>query len=160
MGESRFSTPLDLYHKKISGDEILDNPAMARGREFEQEALLWFQTNHGGVLKPVCAEHDSIPWMAASIDGWDFFTNSAIEVKIPTAKNYKFAEVPPFYHLLQMQHQMHVLSIGQMNYVVYSPEKKDGYVIHVTKDSDLVDRMLKAEEDFYRCLISYKVPAG
>ena len=161
MGLSPFETPLALYNKILSGEEIPDNHHMRRGRETEPEARLWATERTGNLYEPVCAESIETPWMGCSLDGWcEFAETKAVEIKCPDKSVEQFAlldEIPAT-HLAQMQHQMYVMGLDKMYYITYSKYSQDGVIITVNRDDLFIQKMIDALNAFRLRLINFDPP--
>lgn len=161
LGLCNYTTPLQLYNQILECKEIEDNHFIRHGREAEPEAREWLNNCTGNAYTPACYESSEIPWMAASLDGWD--ENSEIkgaEIKCPKKRFEQFAlldEIPPA-HYAQMQHQLHVMEVEKWYYLVYSKEDQDGIIITVKRDDAFIEKMIEAEKAFYRRVLAFDPP--
>jgi putative phage-type endonuclease len=161
LGVSPCETRLQLYNKILSGEETPDNEAMAHGRNTEPEARGWLIDRTGTPYSPVCIESTRYPWMAASLDGWNAYTDKPIvEIKCPM-KRYAviqdMCEVPAHYYP-QLQHQLAVAGAEQMYFLTYSKSDQEGVIMTVKRDDLFIEKLIIAEESFYRRLVSFDPP--
>lgn len=144
MGVSPFKTVNQLWKEKVMGWKQPDNPAMARGRALEDEALGAFMMETGFFLtsqvQKVHKEHD---WMRATLDGWDEKERIAVEIKTSRTVH---DEVPEHYYP-QLQHQMEVLDVPSMFY--YSYDGIRGNLLKIDKNPGYIEKMIAAEEIFW-----------
>lgn len=144
MGVSPFKTINQLWKEKVMGWQQPDNPAMARGRALEDEALGQFMMETGHFLTPqVRKEHSKYPWMRATLDGWDEEKKILVEIKTCRAVH---EDVPDHYYP-QLQHQMEVVGVDEMYY--YSYDGSDGLILRVKKDSEYVRSLVEKEQSFW-----------
>jgi putative phage-type endonuclease len=161
LGVSPWETPLQLYNKILSGEETPDNDAMAHGRNTEAEARGWLIDRLNVGYIPACMESTHYPWMAASLDGWNAYTDKPIvEIKCPM-KSYAviqdMCEVPAHYYP-QLQHQMAVSGAQQMYFLTYSKADQEGVILTVKRDDLFIEKLIIAEEAFYRRVVAFDPP--
>lgn len=169
MGVSPFQTKLQLWEQIVLGSEKAPSKAMIRGSQMEEKARAWVNehySDHGLRFRPACLQHDSLPWMIASLDGWichlpgtDLEIKKAVEIKCPGTDAHMLAlsgEVPHYY-MPQLQHQMVVANLNEILYVSFDGE--NGVAIPVKRDDKYVREMLLPQEAaFYNSLLDFKAP--
>lgn len=144
MGVSPFKTLNQLWKEKVMGWKQPDNPAMARGRALEDEALGSFMMETGYFLTPqVRKEHPNHPWMRATLDGWDEEQKVLVEIK---TSRYVHEEVPEHYYP-QLQHQMEVVGVDSMYYFSY--DGSEGRTLEVKRDPDYCKVLIEKEQAFW-----------
>ncbi len=161
MGLDTWTTPLMLYNRILSAEEIPDNEFMKHGRETEAEARGWLATQTGKAYIPICMESIEYPWMACSLDGWrEHLDPPAIEIKCPMKTIEQFAKLDeiPVYHFCQLQHQMAVSGIDRMYYLTYSKVSQDGIIITINRDDIFIKKLIETEKTFYDRLGSFEPP--
>lgn len=167
-GMSPFKSRYQLW-EEMTGRKEPDqmNPAMAHGVKTEDEALDAWTQDHGEYAQPCCIEHDTISWVAASLDGLSLTGKKAVEIKCPYSKYgdepklwvlAKKGEIPTYY-LLQMQWQIFASNgeIEFMDFWVYWGGK--GIRIEVVPDPVEQHRLFVAAKAFREAVINDDIPA-
>lgn len=157
LGKNPWESVYSLWYRRVNGIKIEENEAMRRGKEQEPLARALYNRQFDLNCEDLVFEHDKIPFMSASLDGWDKANQVAIEIKC-SEKLYSLAldgKIPEYYNI-QMQHQMEVMGINSMDYVVYF--KDDIQVIYVERDQALIDQIILAEADFWHKLVYLQEP--
>lgn len=104
-------------------DDLGGNPFVRRGKVYEH-MLREHVVRHRGIgIMPVCVEHDTLPFLKASLDGicrnrrpWEF--------KIPSPNNYEEVEqegdrsAPYLQYVSQVQHQLLVTGASE-GYLIF-----------------------------------------
>lgn len=161
MGLDPYTTPLMLYNRILSGEEVPDNHFMKHGRETEAEARGWLAMQTGKAYIPVCMESVQYPWMGCSLDGWrEHYDPAACEIKCPmkTIEQFAMLDEIPVPHFAQMQHQMCVAGIDKMYYVTYSKQSQEGLILTIKRDDLFIKKLLEAEKAFWDRLGSFEPP--
>lgn len=161
MGLDPYTTPLQLYNRILSGEEVPDNHFMKHGRESEAEARGWLAMQTGKAYIPVCMESVQYPWMGCSLDGWrEHYDPPACEIKCPmkTIEQFAMLDEIPVPHFAQMQHQMCVAGIDKMYYVTYSKQSQKGLILTIKRDDLFIKKLLEAEKAFWDRLGSFEPP--
>jgi putative phage-type endonuclease len=156
-----WKTPLELFNEILSGEETPCTEAMQHGKDTEPEARGWICDRLQAHYRPICAEHSLIPWMGASLDGYSEYASvPAIEIKCPMQNWEAIAEmdVVPQHYYAQIQHQMCVLDIDKMYYVVYCKQRQDGVLLKVKRDELFIEAMIEKEKAFYLRLAAFDAP--
>ena len=159
MWVSPWTTPYQLWEKKLSSLQDEENAAMRRGKALEPEALAWVEGELG--LKfdsQVCAEHPQHRFMTATVDGLNRSKKVMVELKCPGRKAHSCAlegEVPDYYYP-QLQHQMEVLGYDWMYYASF--DGIDGIILEVGKNKPYVEDLVEKEEEFWNCVLNWEAP--
>lgn len=150
MGENPYQTPLQLWEKIVKNIQTPDNQFMARGREMEPVARAWANEVLEEDYQPTCVEMVAYPFIIASLDGYTDKEGivQSIEIKWPSSSNFD-----PQIYRAQMQHHMMTLSTRYNNMVI-----KNEKIIRFERDEEYIQKLLKAELDFYRRLIEFDPP--
>jgi putative phage-type endonuclease len=162
MGHSPWRTPYQTWEDKVFGEQQPDNPAMQRGRDYEEAARQCYMRKTGLVVKPRNLEHPTHPWIKASFDGITDDGKRAVEIKVPGRADHLLAStnvISPKY-VIQMQHQFQVVVNLEVNeYFSYDPILDDGYIIPQTRDSSFINNELfPKEKDFWEMVLSQVPP--
>lgn len=153
-----YKSILELYEEKVFGFEQDDNPFMARGRELEPIALENFEKETGLTFFPAVVKHDTLDWMAASLDGMTITQDAIIEIKCNGKKNHELAlkgKIPKHYRT-QIQHQLSCTNLDFAFY--YSFDGAVGVIIEVKREQDFIEEMIEKEKEFWTCLQTLTPP--
>ncbi len=161
MGESKWSTPLQLWERKMGITQDTFNPAMAKGSQMEPIIRDHFIQAYGLEVSPAVIQHADYEWMIASLDGLSEDGSVIVEFKYANAKDHSEAlkgRVPKHY-FGQLQHQAEVAGAAQCHYYSYN-EASDSYALVILKRDDVyIAEMLEKELEFKKCLDTFKAPA-
>jgi putative phage-type endonuclease len=161
MGVSPWKSALQLWLEKtnldVSGKNYV-SPQMQRGIDLESKALECFNRYIGSDHKPFVIKSIEYPWMAASLDGISFFTNTFVEIKCPNMEDHLKAlsgKVPEKYYP-QLQHQ---LAATGMEFAYYfSFDGEDGIYLRVDRDEDYIRDLIAKEREFWHCVETLTEP--
>lgn len=169
LGVSPWVTPGELWLEKrrVLGkvnkgtwEEQGENAAMKRGKKLEPNARSLFEALTGILCEPLCAMHDELDWMRASLDGYDPSTATILEIKCPNDKAHQGAlhgEIPDYY-VPQLIHQCLVAGVQKVAYVSYSPDRKwrgadRMALVEYTATRHELDLYLAAAQDFWQRIL-------
>ena len=140
LGISPWTTPLELWKEKrtaLVGNKARERtnkhrvpretPAMARGKRLEPEARELLEALTGIQAQALCAVHDDLEWLKASLDGYDPALDLILEIKCPNsgAHSKALSGSIPEYYWPQVVHQALVVGgSGKVLYVSYSPDRE------------------------------------
>lgn len=171
MGVSPYKTPYQLYQEKLGLVEP-EKPsyAMEEGKKKEIEVRDSFSKWINLDFRPTCIESETLPWMTASLDGFvtygeNMSVNEAniahfIEIKMNNKENHEMAlnRIIPESHKMQMLHQyIAILTSKQYKGLGVRGEyiswhNGDRKIVSLQVDSDLLCRIMEAEEKFWNNL--------
>lgn len=144
-----------------------DNPAMARGRQLEDEALAAWSARTGEIAAPVCVEHADHEWAGASLDGMTLDGKLLVEIKCMGEKNHQKVldtRVVPDYYYCQCQYQLACADTKVLHFWAYRPECENpedrGVLIVVHRDDEYIAWMMERLEAFWQCVQEDIPPAG
>lgn len=164
MGLNPWCSQLETWEKFQFELKTPVNEAMERGSRLEPIARDKLNLEGGYAFKPVCIQHDSISWMAASLDGFYLDLNGkphACEIKCPTKGDTHaqaiFGLIPHHYYP-QCQWILMLLDADDMIY--YSFDGENGAVVLVKKDVEFIERMTVEAHAFKRSIDEFKAPAA
>ncbi len=83
------------------------NPAMMRGRKYEEAARIAYEKSTRNLVNSAFGENDKWPYVRASFDGLSFDGNLIVEIKVPgdrTMQMVRDGNIPEYY-LPQLAHQ-------------------------------------------------------
>lgn len=157
MGTSKFRSSYELFRLRLGiGPPPPPNPYVdrirARGHQLEPIARAAYEKHTGTTVTPIIAESDSIPFIRASLDGFNPFLGIPVEIKCPGDTAHGLAHkgiVPPEY-VDQVQHQIFVAEASFAHY--YSFDGTKGVLLKVLRNQKRIDQILKGELDFWHRL--------
>lgn len=158
MGCNPYKSIIDLYEEKIFQFEQDDNPYMLRGRRLEPIALEEFEKETGLTMYPTVVKHDTINWMAASLDGMTINRDAIVEIKCNGKTNHDLAVKGkiPKYHLCQIQHQLACTGLDFA--YLFSFDGTKGIILEVKRDQEFIEKMIEKELEFWNCLQTLTPP--
>lgn len=158
-------TALDLVAEKLGIGAREETFAMRRGRVMESPARSCLEERTGLVLRPACVQHDSLPWLRASLDGLTFLEDVLAEIKCPKILDHEcaLAGMVPHHYRPQVQYQLLVTGLSSGLYASYStarcfggPERPSLAVVEIEADAELQAQLLdvagRFAERVRRCL--------
>lgn len=159
MGVSPYKTKWELWAEKVglrSGQPKTES--MARGNMLEPKARDIINKENSWGCVPMVFEHDKIPWLSYSSDGYDPDYNILIEIKCGTKQEHEDVKKGkmPYKYYPQLQHALLVTGNKWILYVSYH----DGEVVdcQVQRDQLYIDIMLKELNEFWRCVEMLEEP--
>lgn len=162
MGVSPFGSALDFYNEKagiISKDHT--NYATERGNKYEPIARDKFNRLQNSHYEPACFEHEQFEYIKASVDGYDEYLNSIIEIKVPGKKDLSLAirgEIPEYYQM-QIQWQMGAVDVDRVFYICYDPKIDQCYINTVQRDDEMIQELFAAAHEFWNNFLQ-GIPPG
>ena len=161
-GISPYKTAFQLWEEKTGraadGTEI--HWGIKRGLELEPKARALFELEFGLDMEPVCREHESLPWLRASLDGWNEEERAVLEIKCPGKKVHQEAMtgIIPEHYLYQLAHQITVMDAKKVYYYSYDGESG----ICIEKDAiefkSYITKILKNGSEFWKHVTSDRPP--
>ncbi len=164
LGMSPFQTRLQLWEEIVLGIEKPITPSMERGSRLEaqvREKINRKYASKGLFYEPTCMEHDIIPWLRCSLDGYCHESKKAIEIKLPGVDAHQMAVEGkiPAYNIPQLQKQMLVADLQELTYVSDDGSEDDPIEIVVKRDDDFIkSKILPQEAEFYSSILKFKPP--
>lgn len=162
MGVSPWKTPYQLWELKTGrAQNDGGNWATNRGNELEPLARAECEVETGLDFPAVLAEHPQLPFMRASLDGWNAETRTVLEIKCPGVADHEKAlagEVPEKYRP-QIQHQLFVTGAAEAIYFSYHPEHTTRRaLVRVKPDVDYIKALLDKMMKFWKCVQNDTAP--
>lgn len=152
MGESDFNTPLGIWELKTGRAKFEGNFATRRGTEAEPRIRALYELLNEKNMPPCLAEHPTIPYLRASLDGYNLEEKRVLEIKYPSKEKHEMAKngtIPPCYYG-QVQAQMFITGATCADYVSYDGENIA--VVTVKPDPAYIEKMLPVAEKFWKCV--------
>lgn len=113
----------------------------------EPIARAHYELMHDIDMPPALLEHYELPWLRASMDGWNKEQKIGLEIKCPGAKNHALAaegKIPEEYYP-QIQHQLFVSGAERIDY--FSFDGKNGVTVPVFPNlAYILDYIIKARQ--------------
>ena len=146
-------TPLQLWKEK-TGFELPEtaNSAMSFGLSKEEEIREHAAAEYGTKFMPVCIEHRTNSWAAASLDGYSEEKNMILEIKTCNFLDHITAinkKIPKKYYP-QIQWQIYCSGLDSAIYASF--HKDDIVYVEVEKDEKFINDALIKCEEFYTYL--------
>lgn len=158
---SEHDTPYTLWERLCGRvPEKAETWAMRNGKRLEPYARRAYETMTGLVVEPSCWEHDIHTWMRASTDGVTFDGDCVVEIKVPKKADHALAQrglVPPQYQP-QCQHLLAVTGAKILHYFSVHADDPAGALVEVHPSSGDIARMIRLEEEFWRCVVTLTPP--
>lgn len=161
-GLNPYQSPTDLWLQLMGfTPPKVVNAAMQRGALLEDSALACYNALTGLAATPICVEHDTYPWAAASLDGADAFRTRLVEIKCPGERTHALALSGriPNYYWVQIQWQLFCTGFELGDYYSF-----DGNVgappITIKRDDAFLEQLFHKAEVFRQSLIDEIPPAG
>lgn len=162
MGVCPYKTELDIYNDKLGLSIERRSTAMQRGVEYESEARHIFCKSQPGNprYEPLLIEHDDIPFYRASLDGYNSFNRTILEIKVPGRKTMNQAAIGfiPINYQYQIQWQLFVSASPKAYYFCYDPDTLEAYTIEVYPDDEVIEKILVKVEHFMANLLAGVAP--
>jgi len=159
MGSSPWATPYQLWEYKVGlRGETEKNEAMKRGNALEPQARAEFIKQSGIYVEPEARINLDRHWQIASLDGYNEERSIAVEIKVPGQKDHEEAlsgKIPEKY-IPQLQHIMAVCSLNFVFYFSYN--ETSSKIITLERDEAFIQKLIKAEEEFYQCMVHFEPP--
>lgn len=164
IGASPWGNAYDLW-LELTGRKPgkASNIAMQRGIDLEPIARAAYTAATGVEVRDVCVEHPTIPWVAASLDGYTLFGDGICEIKCPGAADHATAilnQVPGKY-IPQCQWQLFCCPPAKVNdYWSYDGIEKKGALVKVFPNQDYQKFLYEVASEFRECVIQDIPPNG
>lgn len=153
MDLNPYKTLMELWQEKLSIRSASEhNARMQRGHELEPIARKLFIEETGIEVSPICGEHDTDWWMAASFDGLSECKKIVCEIKCPKMSTHQQAlskQIPDYYYA-QCQHQLYVCG-GDINYYTsYHPDcERKIAIVEVLPNKEFQENLREKSKIFY-----------
>jgi len=156
-GISPHRSPYSLWLEKMGLYTQEVTSAMQRGTDMEPVARKRFNEQYGK-FTPAVVEHDTIPWMSASLDGIDIHHKCLLEIKCTSAKNHSRMKMDdiPLSWMYQVQHQL-IVTGCQWGYLA-SYYDDDLAVKRIMPDPKIQEIILAKEKEFWGLLNDFTPP--
>ncbi|MBU2958044.1 YqaJ viral recombinase family protein [Paracoccus sp. 1_MG-2023] len=174
FGNNPYKTEWQLWAEKRglrAEDDLEGNPYVRRGKMFEFMLRERIAADRKVGLIPVCAEHDTMSQIRASLDGIDS-SRRPWELKVPSPGNYQAVvksginSEPAQRYLPQLQHQLLVtdaaegfLVFGDIDEEAQTPEVRDYKIFIVPADPAFQNDIRLRAEAFLQAVASGKEPS-
>jgi len=156
MNDSPWGNLRTLYLEKT--DRRKRKPpdwAQREGLEKEAEARSYFELRFDKDYDPIRAEHSQLPYLRASLDGYNRPDREILEIKAPGEEDHRLAmdlQVPEVYQW-QIAHQFLVTDAERCVYGSYHKEfHPKGAVVILTPDYNRIQKLLQREIWFWKLL--------
>lgn len=155
MGKSPYKTALELWREKKGEIQPKNsqNPAINKGHEYEPIARKIYEDATGLVYSPAVFVRNTLDYLMASLDGYNYETRTAVEIKYQGLATH-LSDVIAEHYMIQMQTQMLVSGCTMVYLISYNPEALDSPIraIEVTADKKMQSEILAAVIKFKQSL--------
>ena len=144
-----------LLRVKWGLDELKITDSMRAGTEMEPIAREAFTKHTGIIVEPAVFTSDEYPYLLASLDGIDDLGKNVVEIKCG-AKSFAQAKkgAIPDYYRCQLQTVLLILGLPHIHYWAFNG--KEGILIMVERDEELINRIIVEGKDFYDHLVNLR----
>jgi len=161
MGVSPWKTPLRLFEEKTGAAPAVtpSNWAQQMGIDTEPEARARYELGADCDMPAALVEDSEIPYLRASLDGFNKEKSRVLEIKCPGEKDHAIAlegKIPEKYKW-QLVHQLMVTKAREAHYFSY--REKKGVIVVMTRDPKLEAELRRAEIGFWALVKSNTPPA-
>lgn len=168
MGVSPYQTPFQLWEIKTGRKipEEKSNFVMDRGNELEPVARARYELENDMDMPAECCQHADIPWLRASMDGWNPKERRGLEIKYLGEKDFALAEsgqLPPRY-FPQVMHQFLVTGADRIDFYGYNVpkgaenHKGKSVVVPVYQDPEYIRGKLWPAEKLFWSMVETNIP--
>lgn len=163
MGVSPYKTRYQLWEEKcgINDHSPTNHFILQKGKDAEPRARAMYETLFFTEMPAVLAEYGPVPFIRASLDGFNEATMIGIEIKYVGAQEYlriKETMTVPDRYFPQIQHQLLVTGADHFDFVAYNDEINDIFIITVKPDPDYIKRLVEELMKFWKLVKTRKPP--
>lgn len=161
MGLNPWRSAVEVWREKTGQSRLAPlNAAIELGNRLEPICRIWYEELKGESYQPIVAEHDTIGYLSASLDGISVDRKRAIEIKCG-AKSYQMAKdgiVQPYYYA-QCQHIYLVTGVWSLDYVAFDPTQKEAPIIIPVEEDEAFGLHIETEcFKFWDCVTNFISP--
>ncbi len=150
IGVSPWKTPYQLWEeKKGIRSYPISNWATLRGQDLEAVARADYELIQDIDCPPALVEHDTYPFIRASLDGFNEQKSIVLEIKCPGIKDHTLAvegKIPEKYYW-QVQHQLLASGAAEGHY--YSFDGKKGILLIVYPSDEAFEKIFNCCLEFW-----------
>lgn len=162
IGVSPWGSAYDLW-LELTGRKAgkVSNFAMQRGIDMEPAARAAYTVETGIEVRDICVEHPTIPWVAASLDGYSMFGDTLSEIKCPGAKDHATALLGliPDKYIPQVQWQLFNCPPAKVN-DYWSYDGSNGLLVKGFPDRKYQEFLYRVSLQFRQSVIDDVPPDG
>lgn len=157
LGISKYKTAHKLWQEKTGTIETKDdyNFIFEKGKAIEAKARAYFELMNDKDCPPICIEMEELPFIRASLDGYNAKENFALEIKY-VGKDAMGEEITP-QHYAQVQHQMMVCEAKDLTFI----RSNDGKIFKadvIKADESFIENLMAEEIKFWDMVLSKVEP--
>ncbi len=164
LGQSPWKTEGELFLEKISGVVASEeNWQMKRGKTLEPIVRRLYESATGYQAEPICCEHADAPWMLASLDGYVWEHELAVEIKCPAWQHHDMAlsGFVPKHYRAQCQWQLMVSGAKLLHYVSFNNGKRFAgdqqlAILEVVADAEMQALLAELGEEFWHRVVTWR----
>jgi putative phage-type endonuclease len=154
MGDSPYSSILDIYNSKINpAEEKEPNYVMELGNKLEPIARSRYELLKDADFPAANFVHAIKPHLRCSLDGFNIELNKAIEIKY---SGKSFTESCPDKYYPQVQYQYAVTNCDFLELVQIN-NMNEINIIPIQRDDEYITRLLEKVDWFWDCVVNKKL---
>jgi len=170
MEVSPWKTPHELYLNKITPQtyagkddkELETNWAIEKGNCLEPIARAKYELLVGMSMSATCCTHKDLPYMRASLDGFNTENNRGLEIKAGGATDFEITRqgIVPIKYQFQLAHQFFVSGAEQIDFFYYYLDNEsykarqydlgEYALIEVKPDLEMITKYVNKAMDFWQ----------
>jgi putative phage-type endonuclease len=178
MGVSPYASPYMLWEEKTKRktDDKKNTFILDKGNKYEPFARAKYELHNDAAMPAMRAIHKDIPWLRATMDGFNVEQNVGIEIKYIGEEEHeriKKEKTLPFHHYVQVQHQLIVTGAKWIDYLSFYvesgknengekiiPDPKNGKleIVRVELDHEFLKNYMAIAEKFWSNVTSDTPP--
>ncbi len=162
-GSNGYTTPLKLWEIKCGfreSDPI--NAAMAHGIQHENMARQWMNEHFQFNLKPTCIEDPKKSHFRASLDGYDFDSDTLVEIKCPVSESIldkaRISQSIPNYWFDQIQWQIMLSEPKKAMIAIWDYRHQGCITLDMFGMTKKIEKMRSLADDFWHHVQIGKAP--
>lgn len=153
-GDVGWMSRQELQHNKLDLLKTEENAPMRTGHQLEPRARKLYELFFGRRMRPSCVEHDTYPWLPASLDGLSEDGQAVLEIKCPSIAAHLKALGGHFPdYKSQPQHQLLVTEAPLLHFWSYSDDEGLSWrdrcaLVEMRPESEYQDWLFRREMKF------------
>ena len=163
MGVSPWKTAYALWHEKIQPYQPpnFTNPAMEKGSRLEPKIRAIYELQTGREAPPAVVEYAELPFLSASLDGYNEADNFIVEIKYVGVDMWRAIDGKkrvPAHYAPQVQMQLLVTGAKACDFVAYNDDIDKITIVEVKPDLEYIKIMVGELKRFWECVKKKTAP--
>jgi len=163
MGIYTYKTPFQLWEEKLGREcqEKKNQFILDKGHTIEKRARLLYEILNDKPMPPALVEYAKMPFLRASLDGYDAEKNIILEIKYVGKKELQeirdSGKIPERYYP-QVQHQLLVTGAKCVDFFAYNDELDSYTLVKCEPDNDYIHLLVEKEREFWQLVQKQTAP--